>query len=79
MNTPWPRDREVEKPKPTPVDLMGLLDSMDAWLRNDTPIQGLTLEDVIAWRETLAQTLGVPPESWFSRRAITATADRTAR
>lgn len=68
MNTPWPRDREVEKPKATSTDLLGVLDSMDAWLRNDTPIQGLTLDEVIAWREALAKHLDVKAD-WFERGA----------
>lgn len=64
---PWSQSREVEKPKPAPATLMELLDSMDEWLRNDTPIQGLTLDDVIEWREALAKHLGVPADSWFER------------
>jgi len=64
---PWSREREVEKPKPAPTNLLELLDSMDAWLRNDTPIQGLTLDDVIEWREALAKHLGVLEDSWFDR------------
>jgi hypothetical protein len=45
---------------------MKLLDSMDAWLRNDTPIQGLTLDDVMEWREALAKHLGITAD-WFER------------
>ena len=62
----WSRSREVEKPKPAPTNLVQLLDSMDAWLRNDTPIQGLTLDDVIEWRQALARHLGVTAD-WFER------------
>ena len=62
----WSSQREVEKPKPTPTNLLELLDSMDAWLRNDTPIQGLTLDDVIEWREALAKHLNITSD-WYER------------
>ncbi len=63
----WSREREVEKAKPTPTDLLSCLDEMDRWLSNDESIQELSLDTIIVWRELLAKHLGVSEQSWFER------------
>jgi hypothetical protein len=66
MNS-YPIAREVEKPKPQSPDLLRALNRMDAWLSNDESIQGLSIDEVVEWREAVAKHLGVAPDSWFER------------